>query len=438
MHERFSIGPMALFYSVIFILVCQIIPAGPAWAERIFFAGYKGGFYIRSEEEGGMEMRLGGALQSDYRYYKEEERGSDGFDVRRARLVFRGSLTRYMRFGMEYEFQGNETDNLVDAWVEGVNGLHVLRFGQFKEPFSLEWQTRDKAQYFTERSMGYSLTPKRDVGLMLHGEFFHGGLGYGLGLFNGDGDDGSSRGNEEDSPEIAGRVVVAPFKNTAWPWLSGLQLGAAACYARIETLNVSLKVKSGGMAVSDLNVYTLTHNTKFGVLQDVDSRIRYGAEGLWAIGPVALMGEYIHLAYKDLEAAGEEPSDALFDAWYLALLWNITGETVLVNRGTLQPVYPQRFFNPDEGTWGAFCLGLRVEHFKGDKDWINPGSFVSSEEADACSLALTWVMFPMCRMVADLSHTRLSDPVRARVRPDGHIDYVDEENVLTARFCIDF
>ena len=33
---------------------------GEASAERIFFAGYKGGFYIKPEEEGGMELRLGG------------------------------------------------------------------------------------------------------------------------------------------------------------------------------------------------------------------------------------------------------------------------------------------------------------------------------------------------------------------------------------------
>ena len=43
-------------------------------AERVYFAGYKGGFYIRSEEEGGMELRFGGSFQADYRAYAEEER----------------------------------------------------------------------------------------------------------------------------------------------------------------------------------------------------------------------------------------------------------------------------------------------------------------------------------------------------------------------------
>jgi len=60
----------------------------------------------------------------------------------------------------------------VDAWAEGVFGKPSLRFGQFKEPFSLEWQTLDKGHFFAERSMGYYLGPKRDVGVMLHGSLF--------------------------------------------------------------------------------------------------------------------------------------------------------------------------------------------------------------------------------------------------------------------------
>ena len=43
-----------------FLLAFVGLLSSNAWAERIFFAGYKGGFYIRSEEEGGMELRLGG------------------------------------------------------------------------------------------------------------------------------------------------------------------------------------------------------------------------------------------------------------------------------------------------------------------------------------------------------------------------------------------
>ena len=66
-----------------------------------------------------------------------------------------------------------------------------------------------------------------------------------------------------------------------------------------------------------------------------------------------------------------------------------------VRRGAGQTYLSQGpVFNPQEGTWGAFCLAVRKEHFHGDPDWINPASHVSVETADAYSLALNWVLYP--------------------------------------------
>ena len=417
------------------VLVC--LPAN-VWAERIFFAGYKGGFYIRSEEEGGMELRLGGALQTDYRCIAEEERADNGFDIRRARLRFRGQVTQYLRFKMEYEFQGNETNNLVDAWVEGVFGKPALRFGQFKEPFSLEWQTLDKGLYFAERSMGWYLGPKRDVGVMLHGSLFDEVFTYAGGAFNGDGDDGSVSGLEEDAPEAAGRLVFSPFRRSSIKWLNQFQVGASATYARIDPLNINVSVKSTGMVGALKRLYWLTHNTKFGVIQDVEARQRFGAEAAWAVGPLIFQGEYIHLRYTDMVTSGENPEDANFSSWYASAMWFLTGETPLLSGGRVKAIYPNRFFNPREGTWGALGLAVRREHFSGDPDWVNPASYVSVETADAYSVALNWVLFPMARMVLDYTHTDLSDPIRSRILTDGEADYIEAENAITLRFSIDF
>ena len=435
--RRFSVKAVAHVNSLL-LLVLILFPLQEAFAERIFFAGYKDGFYIRSEEEGGMELRLGGAFQTDYRYYAEDERADNRFDIRRARLRFKGELTKYFRFGMEYEFEGNETDNLVDAYGEAVFGLSALRFGQFKVPFSLEWQSVDKAQYFSERSMGYYLGPKRDIGIMLHGSLFQDGIMFAAGLFNGDGDDGSASGPEEDSPEIAARVTFSPFKRSLSPWLNGIQLGASATIAEIDPLNVDLRVKSTGMVGTDRNLYVLTHNTKFGVIHDAGSRQRVGVEAAWAVGPVIFQGEYVTMTYTDLRTAGDNPPDADFSSWTAGAMWCLTGERPVLSKGILKPIYPDNFFNPQEGTWGAFCLAARIDHFSGDENWINPASYVSVEEADAYSLSLNWVLFPMARIVLDYTHTSLSDPIRVRVLPDGSADYIEAENVVTCRFSIDF
>jgi phosphate-selective porin OprO/OprP len=426
-----------LFKSLIFIIIIQL-PLQSALAEKVFFAGYKGGFYIRSEEEGGMELLLGGAFQTDYRYYLEDERADNRFDIRRARLRFKGQLTEYFRFGMEFEFQGNETNNLVDAYAEAVINPSAVRFGQFKEPFSLEWQSPDKAQLFAERSMGYYLGPVRDIGIMLHGSLLKDTFNYAAGLFNGDGDDGSASGAEEDDPEAAVRIVISPFKNTMLPGLKGIQIGASAAYAQIDNLNINLRVKSTGMVGTDTSLYVLTHNTKFGVIQDVGSRQRFGVEAAWAVGPLLFQGEYFVLNYTDLESAGDNPAEAEFSSWYASLAWCPTGESPILSKGIVQPIYPQQFFNPQDGTWGTICIALRVEQFNGDEDWINPAAYVSVKKADAYSLALNWVLYPMARIVLDYTHTDLSDPIRVRVLPDGSTDYIEAEDCFTFRFSIDF
>ncbi len=84
-------------YLCISLLLFSIFTSS-VFSERIFFAGYNGGFYIKSEEKGGMELKLGGAFQSDYRYYNESQRADNRFDIRRARLKFSGRLTRWARF----------------------------------------------------------------------------------------------------------------------------------------------------------------------------------------------------------------------------------------------------------------------------------------------------------------------------------------------------
>ncbi|MGD9733759.1 MAG: hypothetical protein AB7U45_16415, partial [Desulfamplus sp.] len=70
--------------------------------------------------------------------------------------------------------------------------------------------------------------------------------------------------------------------------------------------------------------------------------------------------------------------------------------------------------------------------------WINPVSKVSVREADGYSVALSWILFPMCRIIADYSYTDFSDSIKSRVLPDGTIDYIDEENCVTLRLSMDF
>ena len=160
--------------------------------------------------ENALDLYLGGVLQVDYRYYQENSRADNGFDIRQARLSVSGLLNSFLYYRLEYELQGNDAQNLTEAYGEWeidpqqilrLGAKAALRIGQFKEPYGLEWQTRDSALFFAERSMGYYLTPQRDVGLMFSGSLFHEIIHYAAGLFNGDGRDGSTRGSRNDQSE---------------------------------------------------------------------------------------------------------------------------------------------------------------------------------------------------------------------------------------------
>jgi phosphate-selective porin len=86
---------------------------------------------------------------------------------------------------------------------------------------------------------------------------------------------------------------------------------------------------------------------------------------------------------------------------------------------------------------GAFILAARYDHFNGDENWITEGAYVSVEKADAVSLGITWILFPMLQLSCDYTWTGLSDPIRVRVNTDGSVDYIERENVLTLRMNMD-
>jgi phosphate-selective porin len=231
---------------------------------------------------------------------------------------------------------------------------------------------------------------------------------------------------------------VKPLAYSGIEVMRNLQLGASASCATIDTTNIDLKVKSTGMAgMANRNIYVLSHNTKFGVLQDAGSRYRGGAEAAWLLGPFAMTGEYLALRYTDLETATRDPEDADFSDWYVSGAWCVTGEHFSLAQGVVNPVHPDRFYDPEEGTYGAVIVAVRYDHFSGDKDWITEGANVSVENADSASLGITWILFPMLRLSCDYTWTDLSDPIRVRVNPDGSVDYIGRENVLTLRMSMD-
>jgi phosphate-selective porin len=217
-----------------------------------------------------------------------------------------------------------------------------------------------------------------------------------------------------------------------------LFFGVSLTTANIDLANVNLDVKSTGMVGTSRSLYVLQANTKFGLLQDAGQRQRLGLEAAWAAGPVALQTEWVRFRYTDLRASGGAGGDADFSDWYAAGIIALGASSPGYRSGTMAPITPKRDFSPGQGGWGGLVLAVRYDRFRGDEDWIAPDAFVSVADAKAFTGAVTWLLNPWARVLADYTRTGLSDPIRVRVNPDGSADFVDEERVLTTRVQIFF
>jgi len=399
-------------------------------------AMYQNGFCLSTAGEDTFSLCIGGLLQADYRYYDYDGQDPDKnkFDLRRVRLLLKGNITNRFGYKFEYEFQGAGSRNLLDAYVDAhISPYASIRVGQFKEPFSLEQYTKDKNLFFAERSMGYYLTPGRDVGLMVHGSFWDDRINYGIGIFNGDGKDDTT-GGDVDDPEWTGRLVVAPFKNGRKSLWENLQVGGSFSYARIDRNNVSIHVKTAGLTT----FFDVASSAKFNIIREVDHRNRYGAELGWAYGPLALMGEYTRVKYKDITTSTDQFSTDL-ENYYIALLWMITGEKPSFKNGVFQPIRPRTSIW--EGGWGGLGLALRYNYFKAERSVYDFLIFEGNSvcEAKAYTIALNWYLNSWARLILDATRTRFDRPLLiARDSLHGTSIYRDREDIFTARFQLGF
>lgn len=423
----------AIILSTIFLSMIPSVFAGddsPSDNDKNYFS-------ITPNINGVEEIQFHGLFQTDYRYYAEQERPDNRFMVRRAQIEITGRINSWLTLNLEYEFKNDVIDHLLDTYAEIKPGNYAFRIGHYKKPFGLEIQTEEESVYFAERSMGSFLSPGRDVGIMIHGSTLNHHIHYAGGLFNAEGDNVANRGNGHDEPEVIGRIVFSPFAQSSADWLKYIQFGGSVSFAKTNLGNLDFKVKTTGMIDTTRNIYVLSHDTKFGVLQDIDDRWRFGVEGAWAWKTFFIQGEYIRLTYSSLKPVSGPEKDADFFSWYVSALWMLTGEQPTLSQGTLNPIRPDKPFDLSTGDMGAVGIAARFDHFKGDEDWINPAAYVSVRKADSASLSLNWILMPMHRILLDYTYSDLSDPIRVKVNPDGSVDYIDLENVITLRYCID-
>lgn len=168
------------------------------------------------------QVQLSGYTQ--VRYQNLDEMGKiDGFDIRRARIDLKGSISPYWNIRFQADLAG--TPKLIDAYGECKIADYInLTIGQFKVPFSMEnLASSNKLEMIDRSQVVEALVARgkdvignqngRDIGVQVFGSFFkinnRSLIDYSFGIFNGSGINISDK-NENKS--IAGRSVIHPIK----------------------------------------------------------------------------------------------------------------------------------------------------------------------------------------------------------------------------------
>ncbi len=173
--------------------------------------GYDEGLYFHHDT---FQMKLG--IRPQFRYaYTSPDNADNVQDFQIRRLKFFASGWAYQPW-IEYKVQFNavgfrnvgsvegldldmdmqldaldversKSFDLEDMYVDlAKNKMAVLRIGQYKTPFGLQFLTSSGRQQFVERSLAtIGFAHGRDIGLGLHGKTENKKFGYEVGIFNG-------------------------------------------------------------------------------------------------------------------------------------------------------------------------------------------------------------------------------------------------------------
>lgn len=177
-------------------------------------------------------LKVGGLFQGWYVY---DQDANDRLRLRRTEIKLNGKITEaepieytVMIDPAQVTEESSSRDSILqDAFFTlGYIPHHTVDIGQYKVGIGEEG-SRSSAKIETIERAFISRTfgDQRDIGVRLNGEWDY--LDYNVGVFNGS---GQNQSDANDQKDIAGRVVLKPFKDHEL--LKGFEVGASGYYRR--------------------------------------------------------------------------------------------------------------------------------------------------------------------------------------------------------------
>ncbi len=343
-------------------LLSQALAAQEPEEQKIFK-----GFSITNKKDGS-KLEFHGKFQNDWAAFVTGEGVRsvagpfpDGTEIRRVRFSFGGVLYDWLEFQTSVDLAGDGTA-LRDAWVEtaDLGPPGNLRLGQFKEPFGLEQLGGSGDLTFLERSVGSTLTPGRNIGLMCSSPFAEKRGTWALGLFHED------VLSNVDQGTGSGSGVAATGRLTYLPWYGddGRRLAHFGLDASVRSAD---RIDTRFKAEPEIHLAPNIVDTKS--FDSSDMQMLAGEGGLvW--GAASLQAEYF-LTHVSIPL-GE---DATFPGYYLQASYFLTGEARGYSRSSGHFTAPKLLsrFDGDGDSMGAWEIAARYSRLNLDSAAIFGG-----------------------------------------------------------------
>jgi phosphate-selective porin OprO/OprP len=340
-------------------------------------AGWQDGFFIQSSD-GNHRVLIGFIGQMDGRFSVDDPRPiTNTFTIRKVRPTFSGRVSRYFDFKIMPDF-GNGTTTILDAYFDiRFSPMFRIRSGKDKTPVGYELLIGDAFLLFPERSLASNLVPNRDVGVQAQGDLSP-KVYYAAGVFNGIGDGASSTTDVDtnDGKDVAGRIVVQPFRSTQTPAgaLNGLGFQVGASTGKQTGLLPAFRTSVGQTYFS-----YATGTTAAGARARVTPSVFYYYKAL------GVFGEYVR-STQDVARAGTSQE-------FTNTAWNVTGSLLLTGEAATTGITrPRLAFDPSAGNWGALQIVTRYAVLDLDDDIFASGFAAAggSERAKQFTIGVNW------------------------------------------------
>jgi phosphate-selective porin OprO and OprP len=354
-------------------------------------AGFQDGFFVQTAD-GNNRFVFGLNLQTDGRFSIDDPTPiTNTFLIRKARPTFSGTVAKYFAFKVMPDF-GNGTSTIADAYFDlRFSPKFRVRTGKDKTPVGYELLMNDAYLPFLERSLASGLVPNRDIGVQVQGDlsqkFYYAG-----GVFNGipDGVSSTADVDPNNGKDLAGRIVVQPFRTTAASAGAlngfGFQIGGSAGkqVGALPTFKTS---------VGQTYFSYATGATADGTRRRITPALFYYYKSFGAFG------EYVRSTQTATRAATTR--EFTNTAWNVTATFMATGEAA--STGIPRPKRP---FDPPTGKWGALQLVARYVELKIDDEAFTAGFAASGAAGKAKSFSVGANWLPVSAVKYYLSYER--------------------------------